>query len=563
MRTARPLIAALLLLSLCLPQAHAATFNVVGALNADGLAIPFREEMTPAQAGLHPTLTNERVGVTDEQGNWVLQPNYQFVMVLDENRFMVWQNMQYMLPLPGAAAYPTNGFVLKNPLYIVDRSGNKVADAPPFAMELRAIYTTHIPYLYEFRAVRDGKNYDGVMTHDLRVITLDGDEQAEITDRHIIYGRKVQNRLTWNKKKEETWGQEYLSVSRVFDHEGNLISGVPHIGNFSDADSGFHNGLAVSYDPEKNRMGYIDTEGNWVIPPKYYGADPFYDEVAVVITSQDDPYEKEAILIDRNGNKVASLPDARCYSQAENGRVYAQVKSGDKAYGYLLDYKGKKISKFSGNYCSNLTWIDDKHFVLSGEVFNADGQKVRFGNYPFAYNRVLRTDREKGLLYVLGNDGSPRSLAQLKQMEQEFYDNVGLRPVGNADWKELKEPDFHVYQVTRLYADESWQSGNRLDYHLVTLGVEVKMRDGRSMRDPQFVLATAGCMPPPGMRFIAEGVLTPDEPNENDFIEYDTFKEFLEDKTGEEYIIESQRGIPCKTTRLIDGQIPRPAAAKL
>lgn len=556
MRTARPLIAALLLLSLCLPQAHAATFNVVGALNADGLAIPFREEMTPAQAGLHLALLNERVGVTDEQGNWVLQPNYQFVMVLDENRFMVWQNMQYMLPLPGAAAYPTNGFVLKNPLYIVDRSGNKVADAPPFALELSSIYTTHIPYLYEFRAVRDGKNYGGVMTHDLRVIAQDvRTSNFVITDRHIIMGEPV-DRMGWR----------VLSVSRVFDHQGKLLSDVPHLGNFVDDDSGFHNGLAVSFDPAKERVGFIDTAGNWVIEPKYYRAQPFYDDAALVVTSRDSQYELEGMLIDRNGKKITSLPDARCYTQAENGRIFAQIEVGKKDYGYLLDYKGKKLAKLAGVYCngegSRLQWIDDKHFVLSGTVFNADGQKVRFGNYPFAYNRVLRADREKGLLYVLGNDGSPRSLAQLKQMEQEFYDNVGLRPVGNADWRELKEPDFHVYQVTRLYADESWQSGNRLDYHLVSLGVEVKMRDGRSMRDPQFVLATAGCMPPPGMRFIAEGVLTPDEPDENDFVEYDIFKEFLEDKTGEEYIIESQRGIPCKTTRLIDGQIPRPAAAK-
>ncbi len=552
MRTGRPFIAALLLLSLCLPQAHAALFPILGALNADGLAVPFREAMTPPQAGLQPTLSNNRVGVTDEQGNWVLQPdNYQFVMVLDENRFMVWQTAMIYPPILGAANFPKVGTTVKNPLYIVDRSGNKVADAPPFALELTDIDTTETPHLYSFEAVRDGKEYYGVMTHDLRVIAQDEKIKLPvITDRHIIYGEPV------DKDKNS-----YLSVSRVYDHQGNLISDVPHIGNHANQDSGFHNGLAVSYDPEKKRMGFIDTAGHWVIEPKYFGARPFYDEVAVAITSND-PDELEGMLIDRNGKKVASLPDALCYSQAEGGRIFAQVKMGDNGYGYLLDYTGKKIAKLSGNYCSKLKWLGDKHFLLNDSVFNADGQKVHFGNYPLAYSRVMYTDREKGLLYVQGNDDSPRSQAQFKQMEQEFYDNVALRPVGNARWSELKEPDFHVYQVTRLYLDEYWQPGNRFDYHLVTLAVEVKMRDGRSMRDPQFVLATAGCMPRPGMRFIAQGILTPDDPDKNDFVEYTTFTEFLEDKTDEEYIIESQRGIPCKTTRLIDGQVPRPAAAK-
>ncbi|HLP98114.1 MAG TPA: WG repeat-containing protein [Sideroxyarcus sp.] len=553
--------AALLLLSLCLSQAHAATFNVVGALNADGLAIPFREEMTPPQAGLHLTVGDGRVGVTDEQGNWVLQPQYGFVMVLDENRFMVWQGMQYSLPMAGAAGHPINTFYLKNPLYIVDHSGNKVADAPPFALELKNISTTKIPYLYEFTAERDGKKYYGVMTHDLRVVAQDEMFGSfDITDRHIILGKLV-----------DEYGKTYRSVSRVYDHQGNLISDVPHIGNHAKGDSGFHNGLAVSYDPEKKRMGFIDTAGNWVIEPKYFAAHPFYDEVAVVITSQDDPYEQEAILIDRNGKKVTSLPDGRCFTQAENGRVFVQVEADKKDYGYLLDYTGKKIAKLPKVYCSDtnrrLKWIDDKHFALSSvfnenAVFNANGEKVLFGNYPFAYSTVMYTDRKKGLLYVRGYEDSPRSLAQLKQMEQEFYDNVALRPVGNADWSTLQEPDFHVYQVTRLYADESWQPGNSLDYHLVTLSVEVKMRDGRSMRDPQFVLATAGCMPRPGMKFIAAGVLTPDDPKKNDFVEYETFAEFLEDKTGKEYVSASPREIPCNTKRLIDGPVPRPAVAK-
>ena len=343
---------------------------------------------------------------------------------------------------------------------------------------------------------------------------------------------------------------------------------MPHVGNrYDEEDNGFHNGLAVRYDPEKQRAGFIDTAGNWVIEPKYFGAHPFYDEVAVAITSRDpEEYEMEAVLIDRNGKKVASLPDARCYSQAENGRVFAQDPGAKNNYGYLLDYKGKKIAKLPGFYCQNngirLKWIDDRHFLLgNAEVFNADGQKVRFGNYPFAYNRPLYTDREKGLLYVRGYDDSPRSLAQLKQMEESFYGEVGLRPLGNAIQEDLKEPDFHYYEVTRLYADESWQSGNRLDYHLVPLVVGVKARDGRSVRDPQVVLATAGCRPPSGMKFIAETILYPDDRKKSDTI-YENYKDWLEDVTGEDYIIGSSRGIPCNTYQSLDGQVPRPTATK-
>jgi hypothetical protein len=535
--------------------ASAADFPLVGGLSAQGLEVPFYEELIPPQEGLRTVLSKGRVGLADADGNWVLPPRYGFALVLGPDRYMVWEDMQY-------GTGPMSGyFKLIRPLHVVDGRGNKLEEAPPITRDLESLYTTPVAGLFRYRAERGGQVTRGVLSADLKVAIPD----AEVMDdESILIATADGRRSPWSTEKSSSYA-EFMTVKAIYDRDGKLISDQPHLGNVKGQGSGFHQGLAVAYDEAGLRLGYIGPDGGWKIKPEFFAAAPFYDEVALVVSGRKGKYDYKGLLIDRNGERVASLPAARCYAPAENGRVFAQVSSGDgDDYGYLLDYRGKKVATIAGSFCGDnprLRWIDAEHFVFGQTVYSANGETVRFGQFPFRYDRVERVDRAKGLLYVrAGADYAPGSLAQLRAMEANLYENTQLRPLGGADWSRLKEPDFHVYSVVRLYADESWQSGNSLDQHLITLAVEVKARDGRSQRDPQLVLATAGCRPTLGMRFIAEGVLVPEDRKKDDFVGYETFKAFIKQKTGAGYLVPSQSGIACDSLRLIDGAIPRPTA---
>lgn len=531
--------------------AMAGDFPLVGALSTQGLKVPFYEELVPPQNGLRMVMRGDRLGLADAEGNWVLPPRYGFALVLGPDRYLVWDDMRYGTgPMRGT-------FDLIQPVSVVDGRGNRLDEAPALARELKWVQTTEQPGYFRYSAASG----QGIVSADLRVVVPGA---LFIEDGNILVSGQKSFEAPRSSKKN--WlGFDLQQVSRVYDLQGNLLSDRPYIGAETDDRRGFYQGYAVAYDAEARRFGYISPDGAWKITPEFYRATPFYDPVAVVVTDEKDQYTRKGALIDRSGQQIASLPKARCYTPLENGRLFAQTEVGDgDDEGLLLDARGKKIATIPGFHCNGsprLQWIDDRHFLFGGEIYDADGRPSRFGDYPFQYDAVQRADRSQGLLYVRASEGyAPRSLVELRQMEAAYYDNVGLRPVGGAPWQRLKEPDFHLYDVVRLYADESWRSGDSLDSHLVTLTVEVKARDGRSVRDPQVVLATAGCRPPPGMSFIAEGVLYPENRKTDETVGYPVYTAFWKQKLGKKFVLGSQRGIPCDSWKLIDGAIPRPAS---
>ncbi len=76
--------------------------------------------------------------------------------------------------------------------------------------------------------------------------------------------------------------------------------------------SSFHDGLAAVQDNSTELWGYIDKEGNEVIPCKYYSANAFNDGVAIVCTD-----ENTSFCIDREGNVLFRLDtDNNYYSDS-------------------------------------------------------------------------------------------------------------------------------------------------------------------------------------------------------------------------------------------------------
>ncbi len=55
--------------------------------------------------------------------------------------------------------------------------------------------------------------------------------------------------------------------------------------------------------------GYIDTNGNWKIEPKFAYAGDFYNGIAVVTVFEDGTYNAQYLMIDTSGNQIADLSD--------------------------------------------------------------------------------------------------------------------------------------------------------------------------------------------------------------------------------------------------------------
>ncbi len=121
------------------------------------------------------------------------------------------------------------------------------------------------------------------------------------------------------------------------DTEGNVViepKFVAFLRTFSETPF-FSEGLTPIVDPETNRVGFIDKKGNIVIKPQFYSATNFYEDVAIAGTQED------YVLIDKSGNIIAQKFVAinGFYSHFSNNRAIVQKGF---SYGYI-DKQGKFV----------------------------------------------------------------------------------------------------------------------------------------------------------------------------------------------------------------------------
>ena len=124
------------------------------------------------------------------------------------------------------------------------------------------------------------------------------------------------------------------------------------------------------------KYGYINTNGKFVIEPRYSSASEFYGKYAVVYEENNDGYEYVAHLIDKEGNVVLTVDR------------YATIKYNDEYDIWVIDnklYNGslKQITNdnievsYEGE--GYLRWIDNTK--KQGGIMNVSGKKLYTYNF--------------------------------------------------------------------------------------------------------------------------------------------------------------------------------------
>lgn len=154
--------------------------------------------------------------------------------------------------------------------------------------------------------------------------------------------------------KDEPW--------QIIDTEGNTIATLDK--NLMVL-SGFSNeGLALIVNQDK-LFGYVNTQGQNPIKPRYKFATIFSDGVAFVLTKQEDNHNYLS-AIDPTGNTLFTFSDAKYSDVGLFNDGYMFAVEGD--HSVLLDKNGKKVMNVcNGTNISNLAY-------LNGEIIYYDGQ---------------------------------------------------------------------------------------------------------------------------------------------------------------------------------------------
>ena len=156
--------------------------------------------------------------------------------------------------------------------------------------------------------------------------------------------------------KDEPW--------QIIDTEGKTIATLDKnlmvLSGFSDE------GMALIMNPDK-MFGYVNTQGQISIKPRYKFATIFSDGVAFVLTKQEENHNYLS-AIDPNGNTLFTFSDAK-YSDIglfQNGYMFAV--EGD--HSVLLDKTGQRIMNVCNDTnIANLSYNDGKIIYYDGQYY--------------------------------------------------------------------------------------------------------------------------------------------------------------------------------------------------
>jgi WG containing repeat len=521
-----------------LGAAHAAWWdNRYAVLKADGLVTGYLAglgsyELDGRRAAVGPA---NRVGFLDSTAGWVIPEQFGRTLEFHQGRAVVWRDV-------------------KEPPFFIDRSGNRVGDAPEQAQGFVDERDTDIFDLLAYTRNRQGQRVTGIRTRDWRtLLEVAGDKTLVARGDQIVQFH------------------ERSRVERHFDLQGQVIfdKPMPWDVNRPTSDAIFSRGLALRLDP-KSGWGYINTAGDWVIQPRFWQATVFGEDGAVVAERQGDDGLFAGRLIDAQGNTVRRLPPARCYTEVSRGLLLARVPGAEKhqVEMALMTTTGEIIKRLpiapSDAMCpARLRWMDEQTLVAGRYWLRRDGSVVHDGLGDVRYDEIMAIQPATGSVVVRWeNNSAPKTveqhrieLAARKNSLETFYESVQLRPFTYGDWAALKEPDFHLYKAVRLYVDDRWPGGSSFDYHLHAMVVQVKVRDGRPAHDNTRVLAEAGCRVPPGWKLVKSDILV--VPKRYWFgSEYEDWMDWVRSATGAKHVLWSQNGRQlCQHELLVDGKL--------
>ncbi|WHH58147.1 WG repeat-containing protein [Petroclostridium sp. X23] len=162
----------------------------------------------------------------------------------------------------------------------------------------------------------------------------------------------------------------------LIDLNGNVIKGYDYyfVGNFSD-------GLMAFEEKEGGKTGYINEQGEIIIPPQFSWGDEFENGLAVINLS-DNYYDKKSGLINKKGEFIIKPEYSDIRILGENRAavgVYVDADNPAKGSKYALaDEKGKLLTEFKYDYIydyyNGLASAQDN---ISTFFINAKGEKEK------------------------------------------------------------------------------------------------------------------------------------------------------------------------------------------
>lgn len=156
--------------------------------------------------------------------------------------------------------------------------------------------------------------------------------------------------------KDEPW--------QIIDTEGNTIATLDKnlmvMSGFSDE------GMALIMNQDK-MFGYVNTQGQNPIKPRYKFATIFSDGVAFVLTKQEDNHNYLS-AIDPAGNTLFTFSDAKYSDVGLFNDGYMFAVEGD--HSVLLDKNGKKVMNVCNDTnISNLAYLNGKIIYYDGQYY--------------------------------------------------------------------------------------------------------------------------------------------------------------------------------------------------
>lgn len=178
----------------------------------------------------------------------------------------------------------------------------------------------------------------------------------------------------------------------------------------------FSEGLAAATELNTNNAGYVNTKGEWVIPPKYAKCKPFSDGIALIMNSRNNSRwmyinSKGDTLFDKHGYNVAEsfkngLAIVNYKFMSEDGSPF--LPQYDFCYEYHGGLAEVRIIGTPGYHTNDWLLIDKTGKVISQTPYSG-------GN--FGYNDTGVVLREEGWKYgVIDRNGNTIIEPKYKQL---------------------------------------------------------------------------------------------------------------------------------------------------
>lgn len=268
-------------------------------------------------------------------------------------------------------------------------------------------------------------------THQFHILNMDGSlspcgKWSKDMDTPRSFGAEINDGMLLMKGSS---GYYFLNV------EGNSF--FPEGTGYEEARD-FSEGLAAV--KENGLWGYVDKEGQYILPPRYSSAWSFSNDYAYVIDQNGQP-----LVIDRAGEIVSSKIGEIAKIGGYAGGCYI-VSVGNGKYN-LVDLEGKLCLPKNGvewpKY-KNGVWITDSITAHEG-VFLPQCRKYIAGNEVYAYETVVIVNSEnKGTLY---DKATGEVLYRCKEISP-FYEGLAVAKKGmrqtfiDTQGRELLTPRF-------------------------------------------------------------------------------------------------------------------------